>query len=165
MAAITAALGVPVKRREEIIAHQVVYGCTYSLLTNWLPRAGIRTRFVDLTAPRDLSKAITDKTRVVYFETSVNQGRKRPIRIIADNTFANPYRQRPPEHGADIVIHSLTKDIGGFGTHMGGAVIASKDLHGLLMLYRKDFGGVLSSKSAWAFLVYGLPTLATRLVN
>ena len=48
---------------------------------------------------------------------------------------------------------------------MGGAVIASKDLHGLLMLYRKDFGGVLSSKSAWAFLVYGLPTLATRLVN
>ena len=184
MAAISAALGVTVKQREEIITHQIMYGCTYSLLTNWLPRAGIRTRFVDLTDPRALCQAITDKTRVVFFETpvnptlqlidisairsvldKVNHRRKHPIRIIVDNTFATPYCQRPLEHGADIIVHSLTKDIGGFGTDMGGAVIASRDLHGLLMLYRKDFGGVLSSKSAWAFLVYGLPTLATRLVN
>src|SRR6266852_4498745 len=63
MAAVSAALGVTVKNQEEIIAHRVVYGCTYSLLTNWLPRSGIHTRFVDLTNPSDLSAAITDHTR------------------------------------------------------------------------------------------------------
>jgi cystathionine beta-lyase/cystathionine gamma-synthase len=85
--------------------------------------------------------------------------------IIVDNTFSTPYCQRPLEHGAHVVIHSLTKDIGGFGTDMGGAVIAPRELHSPLLMYRKDFGGVLSSKSAWTFLVYGLPTLATRMVN
>src|SRR5262249_19269376 len=184
MAAISAALGVTVKTDEEIIAHHVVYGCTYSLLTNWLPRYGIRTRFVDLLQPQDLLAAINERTRVIYFETPINptlqliditairqivdkanRKRKEPIRIIVDNTFATPYCQRPLDFGADIVVHSLTKDIGGFGTDMGGAVIAPRDLYNLLMFYRKDFGGVLSSKSAWAFLVYGLPTLATRMVN
>lgn len=184
MAAISAALGVTVKQHEEIIAHHVLYGCTYSLLTNWLPRFGIHTHFVDLTQPSSLRDILTEQTRVVYFETPVNptlqlidiamvrrvvaqanEGRKVPIRIIVDNTFATPYCQRPLEHGADIIVHSLTKDIGGFGTDMGGAVIAPRDLHGLLMYYRKDFGGVLTSKSAWAFLVYGLPTLATRIIN
>jgi cystathionine beta-lyase/cystathionine gamma-synthase len=184
MAAISAALGATVKSQEEIVAHQVVYGCTYSLLTNWLPRYGVRTRFVDLTKPGALQGAISERTRVIYFETPVNPTlrlidiaairqvvdkasceRKKPIRIIVDNTFATPYCQRPLDHGADIVVHSLTKDIGGFGTDMGGVVIAPRDLHSLLMLYRKDFGGVLSSKSAWAFLVYGLPTLATRMIN
>src|SRR5215510_3941180 len=184
MAAISAALGVTVKTNEEILAHHVVYGCTYSLLTNWLPRYGIHTQFVDLLQPQDLSAAITDRTRVIYFETPINptlqlidiaavrrvvdqanHRRKEPIRIIVDNTFATPYCQRPLDLGADIVVHSLTKDIGGFGTDMGGAVIAPRDLYNLLMFYRKDFGGVLSSKSAWAFLVYGLPTLATRMIN
>lgn len=184
MAAISAALGVTVKTHEEIIAHHLLYGCTYSLMTNWLPRYGIRTRFVDLMNPQELPEAITDRTRVIYFETPVNptlqlidiaairqvvdqanRGRKEPIRIIVDNTFATPYCQRPLNHGADIVVHSLTKDIGGFGADMGGAVIAPRELYSLLMFYRKDFGGVLSSKSAWAFLVYGLPTLATRMIN
>jgi methionine-gamma-lyase len=184
MAAISAVFGITVKQQEEIVAHHVLYGCTYSLLTNWLPRFGIHTRFVDLTNPDSLHEVLNDQTRVVYFETPVNptlqlidiaqvrrmvdqanMGRKVPIRIIVDNTFATPYCQRPLEHGADIVVHSLTKDIGGFGTDMGGAVIAPHNLHGLLMYYRKDFGGVLTSKSAWAFLVYGLPTLATRMVN
>ena len=184
MAAISAALGVTLSNQEEIVAHQVLYGCTYSLLTTWLPRCGVRTRFVDLCEPHTLRDAVTDRTRVVYFETPVNptlqlidikaarrvvEGlnaeRKKPIRIIVDNTFATPYCQRPLDHGADIVVHSLTKDIGGFGTDMGGAVVAPRELHGLLMLYRKDFGAVLSPRSAWTFLVYGLPTLATRMLN
>lgn len=184
MAAISAALGVTVQSGQEIVAHRVVYGCTYSLLTNWLPRYQITTRFVDLTDEGALRAALNEQTRVVYFETpvnptlqlidiaavrrvvdEVNRGRSEPIRIVVDNTFATPYCQRPLEHGADVVIHSLTKDIGGFGTDMGGVVIAPHELHRQLLLYRKDFGGVLSSKSAWAFLVYGLPTLATRMVN
>ncbi len=184
MAAISAALGVTVKAREEIIAHHILYGCTYSLFTNWFPRLGIRTRFLDLLHPEHLAQAITERTRVVYFETPINptlqlidiaavrrvideanRTRRVPIRIIVDNTFATPYCQRPLKHGADLVVHSLTKDIGGFGTEMGGAVIAPRELHSLLRFYRKDFGGVLSSKSAWTFLVYGLPTLATRMIN
>ena len=87
------------------------------------------------------------------------------IRIVVDNTFATPYCQRPLEHGVDIVVHSLTKDIGGFGTEMGGAVIGPSTYFNHLMLYRKDFGGVLSPKNAWPILVYGLPTLAARMVN
>jgi cystathionine beta-lyase/cystathionine gamma-synthase len=85
--------------------------------------------------------------------------------MIVDNTFATPYCQRPLALGADFVVHSLTKDIGGFGTDMGGAVIGPLKYHAPLLMYRKDFGGVLSSKSAWSILVYGLPTLATRMVN
>jgi methionine-gamma-lyase len=184
MAAISAALGVTVQSGQEIVAHRVVYGCTYSLLTTWLPRYQIATRFVDLTDEGAFRAALNERTRVVYFETpvnptlqlidiaavrrvvdEVNRGRSEPIRILVDNTFATPYCQRPLEHGADIVIHSLTKDIGGFGTDMGGVVITPHELHRELLMYRKDFGGVLSSKSAWAFLVYGLPTLATRMVN
>jgi methionine-gamma-lyase len=186
MAAISAALGVTVATRQEIIAHKVIYGCTYSLLTNWLPRYGIKTQFCDLTNEKALKENIKDYTRVVYFETPANPNLKLidisairkvidkinsqrcdkwRIWIIVDNTFATPFCQRPLEHGADIVIHSLTKDIGGFGTDMGGVVIAPKKFHGHLLLYRKDFGGVLSSKSAWIYLVYGLPTLATRMVN
>jgi len=184
MAAISAALGVTVQSSQKIVAHRVVYGCTYSLLTNWLPRYQITTQFIDLTDEAALRAALDESARIVYFETPVNptmqlidiaavrrivdeanQGRKEPIRIIVDNTFATPYCQRPLEHGADIVVHSLTKDIGGFGTDMGGVVVAPHELHRQLLLYRKDFGGVLSSKSAWAFLVYGLPTLATRMVN
>jgi len=82
-----------------------------------------------------------------------------------DNTFATPYCQRPLTLGADLVCHSLTKNIGGFGTDMGGAVIGPHNYYNLLMAYRKDFGGVLSPKNAWPILVYGLPTLGARLAN
>jgi methionine-gamma-lyase len=95
----------------------------------------------------------------------LNEGRAEAekICIVVDNTFATPYCQRPLEHGVDIIVHSLTKDIGGFGTEMGGTVIGFGTY--LLMLYRKDFGGVLSPKNAWPILVYGLPPLAARMVN
>ena len=186
MAAVSAAVGVTLKAGDEIVAHQTLYGCTYSLFTNWLPRFGIETRFADLRDHASLYKAITPRTRAVYFETPVNPtmelidirevravldelvaGRDQRGRVlmIVDNTFATPFCQRPLELGADLVVQSLTKDIGGFGTDMGGAVIASQEFHAPLLLYRKDFGGVLSSKNAWSILVYGLPTLATRMTN
>jgi methionine-gamma-lyase len=186
MAAISAALGITCKAGSEILAHNILYGCTYSLVTNWLPRFGIKTKFADLNDESSFKEAITDRTRVVYFETPVNptldlidiaQVRRwmdeaRPnaeekdrLLMIVDNTFATPYCQRPLTLGADLVCHSLTKDIGGFGTDMGGAVIGGRKFHGPLLMYRKDFGGVLAPRSAWSILVYGLPTLATRMVN
>ncbi|MBI3949356.1 MAG: PLP-dependent transferase [Acidobacteria bacterium] len=186
MAAISGAIGVTTKAGEEIVAHHTLYGCTYSLLTNWLPRFGIHVKFADLRNADSFHHAATDRTRVVYFETPVNPtldlvdiaqvrrwvdevkaNRRQEDRlvIIVDNTFATPYCQRPLTLGADLVVHSLTKDIGGFGTDMGGAVIGSQQYHGPLLMFRKDFGGVLSPKNAWPILVYGLPTLPTRMVN
>jgi len=186
MAAISGVLGMLCENGAEIVAHQMLYGCTYSLLTHWMPRYGIRTNFVNLHQSHELRKAITPRTRVVYFETPVNpdlslidiagiraalfeinqeRPKEKQIRMVVDNTFATPFCQRPISLGADFSVQSLTKDIGGFGTDMGGAVIGPQSYYSRLLLYRKDFGGVLSPKSAWNFLVYGLPTLSSRMIN
>ena len=186
MAAISAGLSMTLRQGQEVLAHHVVYGCTYSLMTNWLPRFGIQARWADFLKIESLRGLVTPATRVLYFETPVNptmelidisairkmadeinahREERERLLLIVDNTFATPYCQRPLSLGADVVVESLTKDIGGFGTDGGGAVIASADWYNHLMLFRKDFGGVLSPRSAWAILVYGLPTLATRMVN
>jgi cystathionine beta-lyase/cystathionine gamma-synthase len=176
MAAIAAALGVTVRAGDEIVAHHALYGCTYSLLTNWMPRQGVSVRYADFTKPGQLAKQLSRKTRAVIYETPVNPTlevidiaavsavcRKRKVVSIVDNTFATPFCQRPLALGADIVCHSLTKNICGFGTDMGGAVIADRPRESDLLLYRKDYGAVLSSKNAWPILVYGLPSLELRL--
>jgi len=184
MAAISAALGVVLNAGDHLVAHRTLYGCTYSLLTNWYPRLNIASSLVDLRNMGELKAAIAPRTRAVYFESPVNPTlemidieavRKvvdtanagRPaaehVHIIVDNTFATPFCQRPLELGAHMVVHSLTKNIGGYGTDMGGAVIGPHALEGQVLLYRKDFGGALAPKSAWPILVYGLPTLPLRL--
>ena len=186
MAAISAILCVLAKSGEEIISHRTLYGCTFSLMKNWLPRFDIKVKFADLLKPGNLLKLINDKTRVIYFETpinptmeiidigeirsivnNVNKKRKEAnkISIVVDNTFATPFCQRPLDLGADFVVHSLTKNIGGFGTDMGGAVIGPFSYKPKILLFRKDFGGVLNNKSAWSFLVYGIPTLSFRLMK
>lgn len=183
MAAISAIFGVLAKTGDDIIAHRTMYGCTYSLLTNWYPRYNIGVQLLNLHDLDALVSAIKPKTRVIYFESPINPtltlidiggianivrqiNSTRPedehIKIVVDNTFATPYCQRPIELGADFVIHSLTKGIGGFGTDMGGVVIGPEEYRDLLLMYRKDFGGVLSPKAAWPVLVYGLPTLSLR---
>lgn len=184
MAAISAALGSVLERGDEVVAHPVVYGCTHSLLEHWYPRLGIGVRRVDLNDRAATRAAITPETRVLYFESPVNptlelidiralraladevnaeRPPERRLLVFIDNTFATPFGQRPIGLGADVVLHSLTKNLGGFGTELGGAVICPRSMLASLLLYRKDFGGVLSAKSAWAILVYGLPTLVLRL--
>lgn len=174
MAAISGALLSVLRAGDEVVAHHALYGCTYSLLTNWLPRFGVRTRYADLTRPAAVR--LSRRTRAVLYETPVNPTlelidieavsalcRKAGVLSIVDNTFATPFCQRPLEHGADIVVHSLTKNIGGFGTDMGGVVVARREFESALLLCRKDFGAALSSKSAWPILVYGLPSLELRM--
>ncbi len=186
MAAISAAIFSVTHAGCQVVAHRTLYGCTHELLTHWAPRYGLETTFCDMTRPESIAQAATKNCRVVYFETPVNptlelidiaavrevvdklnHGRSEDERIliIVDNTFATPYCQRPLELGADMVVSSLTKDIGGFGTDVGGAVVGPNRFYNLLMLYRKDFGGVLSPRNSWSILVYGLSTLATRMVN
>ena len=184
MAAISAALGVLAKAGDSIVGHRQLYGCTYSLLSNWLPRFGVSHRLIDLRDLDALAAALTPETMVVYFETPTNptlemidiaavrqavdrvnaeRGKRRKIYIVVDNTFATPFCQRPIPLGADVVCHSLTKNIGGFGTDMGGVWIGPRLLEPDVLLYRKDFGASLHPRAAWHALVYGLPTLALRL--
>lgn len=186
MAAVSAAMGVLLKTGDTVVSHHTVYGCTWSLFKNWFPRLGIRVTFTDLADTQELARILDEDPKVmaVYCESpcnptlelldlkaitdviagvNANRPPRRLIFSVVDNTFATPYCQRPMEHGVDLVVHSLTKNIGGFGTDMGGAVIAPQLLEPDLLLYRKDFGGVLSPKAAWPPLVYGLPTLGLRL--
>lgn len=184
MGAISGVLGMLTGSGSEIVAHTTLYGCTYSLLTNWYPRLKINVKFVDFTDPARVAAAVTDKTRVLYMESPVNPtlrlvdlqaiadiaqavNRRRAMEdrlyTVVDSTFATPFCQRPITLGIDFVVHSLTKAIGGFGTDIGGAVVGPEWAYDMLMLYRKDFGGVLSAKSAWPVLAIGLPSLAVRM--
>jgi methionine-gamma-lyase len=184
MAAISASMSSILIPGDEVVTHRIVYGCTHSLFTNWYPKQGMPVHRADLNDITSLRALVNDNTRVLFMETpsnptlelidlsalraftdGINQDRPegRKLLIYVDNTFATPFCQRPLEHGADVVLHSLTKNIGGFGTEIGGAVIAPKSMLVGLLLYRKDFGAILSSKSAWAIMVYGLPTLPLRL--
>ena len=152
MAGISAALGAALRQGQEVVSHRIVYGCTYSLMTNWLPRFGMNVRFADFLKPESLAAEITPATRVLYFETPINPtlelidiaairrvadqanaGREEKDRVlvIVDNTFATPFCQKPLRLGADLVVESLTKGLGGFGTDMGGAVIAAKEWYNL----------------------------------
>ncbi len=186
MGAISAALGILLKSGENLISHQTVYGCTFSLLKRWYPRYNIECKFTDLTNAEILFELIDENTRVIYFESPVNpnldiidiekiaeivEGFNRnretenQIFVVVDNTFATPLGQRPLELNADFVVHSLTKNIGGFGTNMGGVVIGRKEFQEPLLMYRKDFGAPLHTQSAWSIQVYGLPTLSARLFH
>ncbi len=184
MGAISGIMGMLTRSGDEIISHHTLYGCTYSLFSNWYPRYNIKSTLIDLTDIDNLKSSITDKTRVIYFETPSNpnldiidiqavrkitdesnssRSEAERIKIVVDNTFATPYCQRPIELGANFSVNSLTKGLGGFGTDMGGVVIGKKKYKDMLLLYRKDFGAVLNNKSAWNVMTYGLPTLHLRI--
>ncbi|MGI5920519.1 MAG: homocysteine synthase [Syntrophomonadaceae bacterium] len=137
-AAITCAILNIVNAGDEIVAASTLYGGTYNLFSFTLPRLGIKTVFVDPDDPENFGKAINDKTRVVYIESIGNPGinlidmeavagiaHANGVPLVVDNTFATPYLMRPIEFGADIVVHSATKFIGGHGTSIGGVIIDS----------------------------------------
>ncbi|MBD7970670.1 homocysteine synthase [Paenibacillus gallinarum] len=123
---------------DEIVSSSSLYGGTYNLFSNTLKKLGITAHFVDSTDPENFRAAITDKTKAIYAETIGNpQGNVLDIEAVAeiahnsgiplivDNTFPSPYLLRPIEHGADIVVHSATKFIGGHGTSIGGVIVDS----------------------------------------
>lgn len=123
---------------DEIVSASTLYGGTYNLFSYTLPKLGIHTVFVDPDDPENFRAAITDKTKAVYIETIGNPGiniidieavaaiaHESKIPLIIDNTFGTPYLIRPIEFGADIVVHSATKFIGGHGTSIGGVIVDS----------------------------------------
>jgi O-acetylhomoserine (thiol)-lyase len=123
---------------DEIVSSSTLYGGTFNMFQHTLPHIGITTKFVDAHEAENFAAAITDKTKAIYAETIGNPkidvldieavakvAHAHGLPLIVDNTFASPYLCRPIEFGADIVVHSATKFIGGHGTSMGGIVIES----------------------------------------
>lgn len=137
-AAETLALLNIVEAGQEIVASASLYGGTYNLLHYTFPKLGIKVHFVDPSNPENFRKAVNDKTRAFYAETLGNPkldtldleaiskvAHESGVPFIVDNTLPSPYLINPIEHGADIVVHSLTKFLGGHGTSIGGIIIDS----------------------------------------
>jgi len=135
-AAITYAIENIAGAGDEIVSASTLYGGTYHLFADTLPKFGINTVFVDPDDPENFRKAITEKTKAIFIETLGNPGiniidfdavgkiaAENKIPLIVDNTFATPYLFRPLEHGANVVVHSATKFIGGHGAAIGGIIV------------------------------------------
>ncbi|MBQ6543493.1 MAG: O-acetylhomoserine aminocarboxypropyltransferase/cysteine synthase [Clostridia bacterium] len=137
-AAITYAIEALAANGGHIVAQKTIYGGTFNLLSHTLPQYGIKTDFVDIHDLSEVEGAIKEDTRAVFLETLGNPNsdipdidavaqiaHKHGIPVVIDNTFGTPYLIRPIEHGADIVVHSATKFIGGNGTTLGGIIVES----------------------------------------
>ena len=135
-AAITYAIQALAKEGEHIVAQKTIYGGTSNLLEHTLPLYGIKTTFVDAHNLDEVEGAIQPNTKAVYIETLGNPNcdipdidaiakiaHKHGLPLVIDNTFGTPYLIRPIEHGADVVVHSATKFIGGHGTTLGGVIV------------------------------------------
>lgn len=137
-AAITYTLQAVAQNGGHIVAQKTIYGGSYNLLAHTLPNFGITASFVDIHNLEEVENAIVENTRAIYIETLGNPNcdipdmdalaslaHKYGLPLIVDNTFGTPYLIRPIEHGADVVIHSATKFIGGHGTTLGGVIVDS----------------------------------------
>lgn len=137
-AAITYAFENITRAGDHIVAAKTIYGGTYNLLAHTLPAYGVTTTFVDPCDLTNFDKAIRENTKAVFIETLGNPhsniididavaaiAHKHGIPLIVDNTFGTPFLIRPIEHGADVVVHSATKFIGGHGTSLGGVIVDS----------------------------------------
>ena len=138
MAAITYAIQTIAQAGDNIVSVSTLYGGTYNLFAHTLPKQGIEVRFFDYRDPAALEQLIDDKTKLVFAESIGNPlgnvidlqaisaiAHKHGVPVVVDNTVATPILLRPFEHGADIVVHSLTKYIGGHGNSIGGAIVDS----------------------------------------
>jgi len=176
MAAISAVILELCNSGDNLVSSDTVYGGTHNLYKETLPKWNIQVKEVNATDLAKVESAIDEKTRLVFIETPANptlaiidiEGcakicRKHQIPLVIDNTFATPYLQRPIEMGADIIIHSATKYIGGHGDTIAGIVIGKKDfITNLRAKILRDLGAVISPLNSW-LLLRGLKTLPVRM--
>src|SRR6187455_3315932 len=162
---------------DHVVAGNDVYGGTFRLFDKVLRRFQLDFTFADTTDPESLAEVLTPSTRLVWLETPTNPLLRvtdiravaeiahahpnRPL-LVVDNTFATPYLQRPIELGADIVVHSMTKYLGGHSDVVGGAVIGRKDLLEPVKFFQNAAGGVPGPFDAYLTL-RGMKTLAVRM--
>ncbi len=176
MAAISATLWTLLSAGDRVVIDHTLYGNSYALFTRGLTRFGIRVEVADFTDPDDLARALALRPALVYFETPANpnlrvidiaavsaQAHAAGALVMVDNTFATPVLQRPIEHGADLVVHSATKFLGGHGDLIAGVVVGPKAIidrirgNGLRYLT----GATIAPLTAF-LLLRGLKTLELR---
>jgi methionine-gamma-lyase len=177
MGAITSALWTLVQSGDAILADQTLYGCTYGYFAHGLARLGVEVHFADFTDPAAVEEALTPNTKVVFFESPANPNmrlidvaavsavaKRHGMLTMVDNTYCTPYLQRPIELGADLVVHSATKYLGGHGDLIAGAVIGAKERIDEMRFFgvKEMTGANISAMDA--FLVQrGLKTLELRM--
>ncbi|MBU8612009.1 bifunctional cystathionine gamma-lyase/homocysteine desulfhydrase [Bacillus subtilis] len=175
MAAITAVMML-FNSGDHVVLTDDVYGGTYRVMTKVLNRLGIESTFVDTSSREEVEKAIRPNTKAIYIETPTNPllkitdltlmadiAKEAGVLLIVDNTFNTPYFQQPLTLGADIVLHSATKYLGGHSDVVGGLVVtASKELGEELHFVQNSTGGVLGPQDSW-LLMRGIKTLGLRM--
>ena len=160
-----------------VVAPQEVYGGTWSVLTRQLARFGVETTFVDMTDPAAVRAAVRPATSLVWGEVLANPSmtvtdlpavaavaREAGVPFVVDATFASPAVCRPLEHGADLVVHSATKYLGGHSDATGGVVVGAPELVARVRAARLDLGGALAPDEAF-LLLRGLQTLPLRVAR
>ncbi|MEO9971302.1 MAG: methionine gamma-lyase [Hyphomonadaceae bacterium] len=176
MGAITSVMWSFLKAGDEVITDKTLYGCTFAFMRDGLTRFGIKVTHIDLTNPLALQTAISDQTKIVYFETPANPNmrlvdiktisaiaKKAGARTIVDNTYATPVQTRPLSLGADIVVHSATKYLGGHGDLVAGIAVGSADdMEAVRLIGVKDMTGSVMAPFNAMLVLRGLKTLALR---
>ena len=160
---------------DHIVASSDVYGGTYGLMTEELPRFGIETTMADMQDPSSYEAAINENTKMLYIETITNPvikicdieamsaiAKKHDLLLVIDNTFASPWGCQPIKFGADLVIHSTTKYLGGHSDIVGGAVVGKADLIAKMFIKKVHFGGSPDPHNCY-LLERGIRTLAARM--
>jgi cystathionine beta-lyase/cystathionine gamma-synthase len=164
------------KSGDHIVAGDDLYGGTWRLFERVFKNWGLETTYVDIDDPDSFESAIRDTTRLIWVETPTNPllkvidirklaaiASRNNVLLAVDNTFASPYFQRPLEVGADIVVHSTTKYLGGHSDIVGGAVVTSnKHVYEVLKYYQNAAGGIPGPWDSWLVL-RGIKTLAVRM--
>ena len=179
MGAISATFWTLLKAGDHVVADKTLYGCTFSFLEHGLKKFGVDVSYVDCCDLSAVKNALTDQTRIVYFESPVNptlrvmdiaaisqlvHNYSDDIKVVVDNTYCTPALQRPLTLGADLVVHSATKYLGGHGDLIAGAVVGDEEtvtrvrLEGL-----KDMTGAVISPMTAFLIQRGLKTLELRM--
>jgi len=177
MRAINSVLEFQLDPGDIVATSKPLYGCTDNYFSGLATKRGYEVNIIDLSNPEEAIRQMDPKTKVLYFETVTNPDLRvydletisrlakeiNPnIVIVVDNTFQTPAGDNPLLHGADMVVHSCTKALGGFTQEMAGVAIVPKALWQQLFLFRKDTGGVPAPEQVHTLLTRGLPTLYHR---
>lgn len=175
LAATTAVFGALLRPGDEVVASADLYGGTFRLLDKVFKPWGLVAKYTDDSSPAGFEQLITSKTKLVWIETPTNPllqvldiaalaetAHKHGAKLAVDNTFASPYLQQPLKLGADVVVHSTTKYLGGHSDVVGGCVVGSKELLDPIKFYQNAAGGVPGPFDSYLVL-RGLKTLAVRM--
>lgn len=177
MGAVTSIMWTLLSPGDEVLVDKTLYGCTFAFMRHGLQKFGISIRHVDMTDIANLEAAISDKTAVVYFETPANPNMRlvditeasqiahaHGAKVVVDNTYATPYLTRPIELGADLVLHSATKYLGGHGDVVAGLVAGSAELvQEIRLVGMKDMTGAVMAPFNALLVMRGIKTLALRM--